>query len=150
MISRAHLAVLGPLVIALIAAPPAAAQQQASSSGDPTDRYVWLEEQHGERAMAWVRAENAKTTAVLEKDSHFARLYAQALAVAQSNDRIPYAQFIGGQLYNFWQDSVHVRGIWRRTTLDSYRTASPKWTTVLDLDSLSRAEKANWFWQFAD
>ena len=99
---------------------------------------------------AWVRDENAKTTAVLEKDPHFAKLYADALAVAQSNDRIPFARFIGGQLYNFWQDSAHVRGIWRRTTLASYRTASPQWTTVLDLDSLARAEKANWFWQGAE
>jgi prolyl oligopeptidase len=100
--------------------------------------------------MAWVRDENAKTTAVLEKDPRFARLYADALAIAQSNDRIPYARFIGGRVYNFWQDSAHVRGIWRRTTLASYRAASPKWTTVLDLDSLARAEKANWVWQGAD
>jgi prolyl oligopeptidase len=99
--------------------------------------------------MSWVRDENAKTTAVIEKDSHFAKLYADALAVAQSNDRIPFARFIGGQLYNFWQDSAHVRGIWRRTSLASYRTASPQWTTVLDLDSLARAENANWFWQGA-
>jgi hypothetical protein len=31
-----------------------------------------------------------------------------------------------------------------------YRTASPQWTTVLDLDSLARAEKANWVWEGAD
>src|SRR5436853_1369218 len=139
MIMRAHLAVL---VIALVAAQRASAQQP--------DPHIWLEQQTGDRAMAWVRAENAKTTAVLEKDPHFSRLYAEALTVAQSNDRIPDARFIGGELYNFWQDSVHVRGIWRRTTLASYRTASPKWTTVLDLDSLARAEKANWVWQFAE
>ncbi len=139
MIMRAQIAVL---VIALVAAQPASGQQ--------TDPYIWLEQQTGDRAMAWVRAENAKTAAVLEKDPHFARLYSEALTVAQSNDRIPYARFIGGQLYNFWQDSAHVRGIWRRTTLASYRTASPKWTTVLDLDSLARAEKANWFWQYAE
>ena len=69
--------------------------------------------------------------------------------MAQAQDRIPYVSFLGGQLYNFWQDSAHVRGLWRRTTLASYRTASPEWTTVLDLDSLARAEKANWVWQGA-
>ncbi|MFN2473276.1 MAG: prolyl oligopeptidase family protein, partial [Sphingomicrobium sp.] len=51
--------------------------------------------------------------------------------------------------YNFWQDSAHVRGVWRRTTLASYRSAAPAWTTVLDLDSLARAEKANWVWKGA-
>ncbi len=136
---------------AAIALPQLArAQQQAAKPAGPPDPYLWLEEQRGDRAMAWVRAENEKTTAVLEKDPHFATLYRDALAVAQANDRIPFARFIGGQLYNFWQDSAHVRGIWRKTTLASYRTASPKWETVLDVDSLAKAEKANWFWQGAD
>ncbi|HEY2378299.1 MAG TPA: prolyl oligopeptidase family serine peptidase [Gemmatimonadaceae bacterium] len=150
MISSARMALLYSLVIPLIAAQLASAQQQASSSSQRPDAYLWLEEQHGDRAMKWVRDENAKTTAVLEKDPRYGQFYAEALAIAQSNDRIPYARFIGGQLYNFWQDSAHVRGIWRRTTVASYGTASPQWTTVLDLDSLARAEKANWVWQGAD
>jgi prolyl oligopeptidase len=137
--------------LALAIARVASAQSQAappdSSAADP---YLWLESQTGPRAMAWVNAENAKTLAVLEKDPHFAPLYGEALAVAQSSDRIPYVRFVGGMLYNFWQDSAHVRGLWRRTTLASYRSATPKWTTVLDLDSLARAEKANWVWKGAE
>ena len=86
--------------------------------------------------MAWVRAENAKTQAVLERDPRFRRLYQEALTVAQAADRIPQVTFVGGQLYNFWQDSAHVRGVWRRTSLASYQTNAPQWTTVLDLDSL--------------
>src|SRR5919107_111551 len=128
-------------------APPPAARTAADSASDP---YLWLEDQYGPRSMAWVKAENAKTTAVLERDPRFASLYRDALAVAQSRDRIPYARFLNGQLYNFWQDSAHVRGVWRRTTLASYRTASPQWTTVLDLDSLARAEKGNWVWEGAE
>ena len=131
----------------LILARPAAAQ--AGIPDTLGDRYRWLEEVHGERAMAWVRAENAKTVAVLEKDPRYAGIYRSALAMAQSADRIPYASFLGGALYNFWQDSAHVRGIWRKTTLTSYRTRSPLWTTVLDLDSLARAENANWVWNGA-
>jgi prolyl oligopeptidase len=150
MTARANSTLLFCLAAWLIGADAARAQQQASGSRPADDPYLWLEEQHGDRAMSWVRAENAKTTAVLEKDPRFARLYSQALAIAQSKDRIPYARFIGGQVYNFWQDSAHVRGIWRRTTLASYRTAAPQWTTVLDLDSLARAEKANWVWQGED
>ena len=125
----------------------AGAQNQSGSAGTSADPYLWLEDQRGARAMAWVAAENAKTSAVLEKDPHYAALYRDALAVAQASDRIPYARFLGGELYNFWQDSVHVRGILRRTTLASYRTATPQWTSVLDLDSLARAEKANWVYK---
>ncbi|MGZ8347987.1 MAG: prolyl oligopeptidase family serine peptidase, partial [Allosphingosinicella sp.] len=50
-------------------------------------------------------------------------------------------------LYNFWQDADHVRGIVRRTTLASYRTDSPEWETVLDVDALAAAENANWVYQ---
>jgi prolyl oligopeptidase len=114
-----------------------------------TDPFIWLEDQYGDRSMAWVKAENAKTVAVLEKDPVFDTLYQQALEAAQTPDRIPGVQFLAGQLYNFWRDSAHVRGIWRRTTMASYRTTSPEWTTVLDLDSLARAEKANWVWKGA-
>jgi len=130
-------------VLALMAARVAGAQVQ-SGAADPN---LWLEDQRGARAMAWVNAENVKTTAVLEKDAHFAAIYRDALAVAQASDRIPYAQFLAGELFNFWQDSAHVRGIWRRTSLASYRTAQPQWNTVLDVDSLAKAEKANWVWR---
>jgi len=122
---------------------PTRASAQATKA-DTTDRYLWLEDIHGARAMAWVNAENAKTTAVLEKDPRWEGIYKAALTMAQAKDRLPYVSYIGGDLYNFWEDSVHVRGIWRKTSLASYRSASPNWTTVLDLDALAKAEKANW------
>ncbi|MGN6850716.1 MAG: prolyl oligopeptidase family serine peptidase, partial [Sphingomicrobium sp.] len=53
------------------------------------------------------------------------------------------------QIYNFWQDADHVRGIWRRTSLASYSTGKPEWETVLDLDALAAEEKANWVWKGA-
>jgi prolyl oligopeptidase len=138
------------LFLAMPMAHAAEAQQSAQSADSAADPFLWLESQTGPRAMAWVKAENAKTAAVLEQDPHFAPLYRDALAVAQASDRIPYVSFIGGALYNFWQDSAHVRGVWRRTTLASYRSPAPTWTTVLDLDSLARAEHANWVWHGAD
>src|SRR5690349_6417031 len=104
-------------VALLVAASTAGAQQKPAR--DTSDNFRWLESMTGDSAMAWVRAENAKTLGVLEKDPRFQRLFDQALQVAQANDRIPFASFIGGSLYNFWRDSVHVRGIWRRTTLAS-------------------------------
>jgi prolyl oligopeptidase len=114
------------------------------TKADTTDAYLWLEDVHGARAMAWVNAENAKTTAVLEKDPRWEGIYNAALTMAQAKDRLPYVSYIRGELYNFWQDSAHVRGIWRKTSLESYRRPSPNWTTVLDVDALAKTEKANW------
>ena len=114
------------------------------------DPYQWLEELHGERALAWVEQENQRTLGILEKDPRYAQLHAEALAIAQADDRIPMPSFTGGSLYNFWQDATHVRGIWRRTSVAGYQQASPPWETVLDIDALAKAEGANWFFQGAD
>lgn len=139
------------LLALVLAATPCAALAQASQPDSVADPYRWLEDAHGERAMTWVKSENAKTAAVLEKDPRYATIYREALTMAQARDRIPYVSFLGGALYNFWQDSAHVRGIWRKTTLASYRSGkAPVWTVVLDLDSLAKAEKANWVWHGAN
>jgi Prolyl oligopeptidase, N-terminal beta-propeller domain len=120
---------------------PARAQQ---STTEQPDKYTWLEDIHGGRQLAWVRAENERTAAVLEKDIHFAPLEAEALKVRESPDRLPRPEFRNGTVYNTWRDAEHVRGIVRRTTLKDYLTAEPKWETVLDYDALSKADKQSW------
>jgi prolyl oligopeptidase len=124
-----------------ISSVPARAQQ---SSQEQPDNYTWLEDINGEKPLAWVKAENARTAAVIEKDKHFAPLEAEALKVLESPDRLPDPQFRNGMIYNTWQDAEHVRGIVRRTTLKDYLTVDPKWETVLDYDALSKTDKQSW------
>src|SRR5689334_20284100 len=124
-----------------------AAAQQPLSADDP---YIWLEDVSGQKSMDWVNSHNAKTQAVLEADPRYQQYYDEALAIAQANDRIPYGTFRGGQIYNFWQDADHVRGILRRTSRASYETGKPQWMTVLDVDALAKAEKANWVYKGSD
>ena len=137
------------ILIALAAASlsVAAHAQTPAASAPPADPYIWLEDANGARAMDWVKAENAKTTAVLETDPHFAGLYADALTIAQAKDRIPAPELIGDEVYNFWRGQTHVRGVWRKTSKADYASADPHWTTVLDLDALAAAEHANWVWE---
>jgi prolyl oligopeptidase len=122
----------------------AANAQQAATAGDP---YIWLEDVSGPRSMDWVNSHNAKTQAVLEADPRYRQYYAEALDIAQAQDRIPYGFFAHGDIYNFWQDANHVRGILRRTSRAPYESGQPKWTTVLDLDALANAENANWVYK---
>ena len=130
--------------------PPRYRRPRAPAASSTADPYLWLEELNGPRALDWVKAENAKTLAVLQADPHFAGFYAQALAIGEAQDRIPYPNIIDGRIYNFWQDPQHVRGIWRTTSLADYARPTPAWTTVLDLDALATAEGMNWIWQGAD
>jgi prolyl oligopeptidase len=105
---------------------------------------LWLEEVEGERALNWVRAQNARSLALLEADSRYERFRAASEAILQATDRVPMPTLRGGRIYNFWQDAEHVRGLWRRTTLESYRSQTPQWEVLLDVDALTAAEKANW------
>src|SRR5687768_2794096 len=121
----------------------------ASAQASDDDPHIWLEEVEGERALAWVRERNARTLGVLQGDPRYQRMYDAALRIVEATDRIAAPAFRGRVLYNFWQDSAHVRGILRRTSVESYRTASPEWETVLDIDALSTAENANWVYRGA-
>ncbi|MGB6688615.1 MAG: prolyl oligopeptidase family serine peptidase [Terracidiphilus sp.] len=120
-----------------------AARAQQSSLEQP-DKYTWLEDIYGARQLSWVKAEDARTAAVLEKDSHFAPLQADALKVLDSPERLPEPDFRNGEIYDTWRDAQHVRGIVRRTTLKDFLTAEPKWETVLDYDALSKEDKQSW------
>jgi len=129
---------VGALMAAALGTGSAVAQ---TTSDDP---YLWLEDVSSPKAMAWVEAHNARSTAVLEADPRYQQYYNEALTLAQAQDRIPYGTFTHGQIYNFWQDADHTRGILRRTTRASYESGQPEWTTVLDLDALAKTENANW------
>jgi prolyl oligopeptidase len=138
------------LSIALIVAVVCSAGRAAGVPGSSADPFLWLEQVDGARATAWVKAQNARTLGVLERDPNYAGLEASALAIAQAKDRVPQPEVLAGHVYNFWQDADHVRGIWRQTTVDDYASAAPAWQTVLDLDALAKRENANWVWRGTD
>ncbi len=128
------------LLLSLVLAGPVFADQ---------DPYLWLEEVEGEDALAWVTERSGQDTAELEAVPEFAPIHARLEEIFNSRERIPYASFKGDWLYNFWQDAEHVRGLWRRTTLDEYVKDEPAWETVLDLDALAASEDENWVWKGA-
>lgn len=119
------------------------ATAQASTAEQP-DKYTWLEDIRGEKPMEWVKAENARTAAVLEKQKPFAELQEEALKVLDSPDKLPGPDFRGDTVYNTWRDKDHIRGIVRRTTLESYLTDDPKWETVIDYDALGKQDQKSW------
>ncbi len=121
-----------------------------AAAADAPDPRLWLEQIESPRALAWVKGQDEKTLSQLRADPRWKSVEADARAVTLASDRIPWPSLRGGRLYNFWQDSAHVRGIWRRTTPEEYRKPSPRWETVLDLDALAAAEKENWVWKGAD
>lgn len=113
------------------------------------DPYLWLEDIDGDDALDWVRRRNDTTIAEFTGDE-FDRMRAEALEVLDTDTRIPYVRRRGEYLYNFWRDATNPRGLWRRTNLASYRTDSPAWDVIIDVDELARADGENWVWAGAD
>jgi prolyl oligopeptidase len=135
-----------------IASTTGAAAEETPVPGVPgpeQDPYIFLEQARSPEALDWVAKENARTLAAFEADPRFKQLKAEALAIFDSEDRIPFVSIRPDGLYNFWQDKTNPKGLWRRTTLESYRTAKPVWETVLDVDALAKAEGKEWVFQGA-
>ena len=77
-------------------------------------------------------------------------MYQEALSVLTSDARLPLGAIHNGHVYNFWQDDGHVRGVWRRARVDSYRAGTPEWEVLLDIDALAAAEERNWVFSSVD
>jgi len=138
---------LTPYVVSTAVEPAAQLSSETAVTEDP---FLWLEDVTGGPSLAWVRACNAASTRVLARTEAFEDLKTDIRTILDSNARIPYVRKHGDFYYNFWRDADHPRGIWRRTTLDDYKKAEPKWDVVLDLDALNKAENMNWVWKGAD
>jgi len=119
----------------------------AASAADD-DAYAWLEQIDAPRALDWVRAHNAATSARFMASRDFESSRKRLLEVFDSQVRIPYVERMGDHLYNFWAEGTGA-GVWRRTTLEEYRKPFPEWTTLINLTRLSRASGAHWVWRGA-
>jgi prolyl oligopeptidase len=116
----------------------------------PTDPYVWLEDVHGEKPLAWVKEHNAASLGPLKSDPRYQKNYDSILEVLDATDRIPMGSLSHGFVYNFWQDAANPKGLWRRTTIADYQNAQPHWDVLLDVDALAKAEKENWVFKGAE
>ncbi|MFK8011575.1 MAG: prolyl oligopeptidase family protein [Marinicellaceae bacterium] len=108
------------------------------------DKYIWLEEVASKKSMQWVKDTNQKTHDKLASTKLYKELYSQALTVLNGKSRLPSLSQKGKWLYNFWKDSNHPRGIYRRTTMDEIQKNNPKWQTVLDMDKYSADKNKNY------
>ena len=111
----------------------------------PHDENLWLEEITGDAPLEWVAGQNARTLAALESP-RLRRLEADVLAVMDSTERIPMVAKHGPHYYNFWRDAEHPRGVFRRTTWESWLGGDTEWEVLLDVDALAAVEGVDWVW----
>ncbi|WP_413568891.1 prolyl oligopeptidase family serine peptidase [Bdellovibrio sp. HCB117] len=124
-------------------------QKEMAKPYEAEDKYLWLEEVEGPKALQFAKEENKKTLDHFKKNPLFKTLENDIRKILLAKDRVPGVSLKNGELYNFWQDEKHVRGLWRKTTLESYKTAQPKWDVIIDVDALAKKDGENWVWKGA-
>ncbi|MER1995019.1 MAG: prolyl oligopeptidase family serine peptidase [Arthrobacter sp.] len=117
----------------------------AETPQDTQDEFLWLEDIYGDRQLNWVKAQNAETEALLSA-TDFEQTEERLLEVLDSTDRIPMVVKRGDWYYNFWRDAEHPKGLWRRTSWESYTGSATEWDILLDVDALSAEEGTDWVW----
>lgn len=124
---------------------------QAVDTAVQTDPNLYLEEVHGDEALAKVGAWNKRTLATLESDPRFEAYRQRALDLLQDDRQIANPdQVIGSQVLNLWQDKTNPRGLWRIAALDDFVAGKPVWRTLIDVDALGKQEGKSWVWKGAD
>lgn len=126
----------------------------AAATASDVDPYTFLEEVESEEALNFAKAANDKCLDELG-DPTKGPSYQRILDVLESKDRLAYASSYGYDkedknkkiVFNFWKDSENPKGIWRKTTLEDYKSEEPKWKTVLDVDALAEKDGISWVWK---
>ena len=118
------------------------------------DPYIWLEEVTSEKSLKFATDANAKCLSALgNPKSSNTDTYDKVLSILESNDRIAYATQYGYDtddepiMMNLWKDSTNPKGLYRKTSLESYKSKEPVWETVLDIDQLAKKDDISWVWK---
>ena len=88
---------------------PSLAVARAVRAENPHDKFLWLEDVTGDKALNWVKERNAISTGELTKEPGFAALNERLLKILDSKDRIPGISKDGPWYYNFWRDDKNKR-----------------------------------------
>ena len=122
---------------------------QAKRMGIVDDSYLWLEDIEGDKSLEFVKSENERTLNHFRSNPLFQKIENDARSIYLAKDRVPLVTLKNGELYNFWQDKKNPRGIWRKTTVESYKSKKPRWETLLDIDKLAANENENWVYKWS-
>ncbi len=114
------------------------------------DKYLWLEEVLGEKALGFVSELSDKTIEEFKKHPLFSEIESKACNFFSTKEKIPYVWFENGCLINHWIDDQNPQGLIRKTSVEAFLNKEVHWEVLLDLDLLSKNEKEKWVFKGID
>jgi prolyl oligopeptidase len=107
----------------------------------------YLEQVEGSEALAFAVKNNALSDDRLKNDPRYSPTFDEIFKIVSAKDKLPVFYQINHDIYNFWQDDVHIKGILRKTSIEAFNAKEIHWQTVLDIDKLAKDEGQNWVYQ---
>lgn len=135
----------GSMLLGLASAGIVHAQAPVANAAN-SDVHLSLKEIPGDRPMAELKRHNVVSATETQRKVDFPSMQTRFKTILNSEERIPHVSKVGGYYYHFLRDTQHVRGIWRRTTVEQDRGEGTVWETVIDLDKLAISENEGWIW----
>lgn len=108
------------------------------------DKYLWLEEVNGDKAIAFAKSESENTFKKLNNYKDYENFKKRAFEIYSYKDKIATVTIDGDYVYNLWNDENAVQGIYRRMKLTDYVNNNSNWEVLIDLDQLSKTENEKW------
>lgn len=108
------------------------------------DKYLWLEEVMGQKAIDWAKNESDKTIKNLSSYKDFKKIEDKAKQIYSNKEKIPYVWMQKEYVYNLWSDNTNIQGLFRRALIAQYCGENCQWETLLDLDLLSKKDNIQW------
>lgn len=108
------------------------------------DPYLFLEELHAPKALAWVAEQNQRSRQRWQSGPVF-----EDIRRALEQAYLPHEQPVAPGRQREWAydtlvNDAHPKGLWRRTPWVDWRAGTAQWQTLLDVDALSEAEAVAW------
>lgn len=111
-----------------------------------SDPYQYLEDLHSGESLAWVAGQNLRTSTAWQRGARFEQLRQRLTQAYLPHEPAVIPQRQGDWAYDFLQDELHPRGLWRRTRWAQWRAGQPQWQNLIDIGQLNRVESAAWVW----
>ncbi len=118
-----------------------------SSKDQKLEHLDYLEIVEGAEALEFARKNNGISDARIKSDKRFQTTFDEILKIVTAKDKLPAFYLMHDEIYNFWQDNVHIKGILRKTSVKAFNSGAPTWETVLDIDQISKSEQENWVYK---
>lgn len=119
-------------------------------AAEGVDKYQWLEEVRGTRAIEWVETQNTRTLHDLREDARFSVFEQQAAEAYTTTNVDVTGSLFGSYIYNHYKSAERPFGLLRRAKLAELDRAEPSWEMLIDFDALSAAEHEKWVFKGLD